>query len=61
MTKKEMQNQVVSLKEELLKLRFQAATGQLQHFHKIKETRREIARLLTKLNMETFSKESKDE
>ncbi len=52
MERKEIKNQVAALKDELLKLRFQAAVGKLQHPHKIKAIKKQIARLLTQLNKE---------
>lgn len=48
---KELEDQVVNLKNELLKLRFQAATGQLQQLHKLRATKKEIAKTLTKINL----------
>lgn len=36
-------------KEELFRLRFQAASGQLEKPHRIRELKRDIARLLTVL------------
>ena len=50
MTKNEINIKVDKLKNELFSLRFKAASGQLEQPHKIKETKREIARLLTKFN-----------
>ena len=50
MERKEILNQVATLKDELLKLRFQAAVGQLQHPHKMKAVKKQIAKLLTQLN-----------
>ena len=50
MERKEILSQVATLKDELLKLRFQAAVGQLQHPHKMKAVKKQIAKLLTQLN-----------
>ncbi len=50
MDNKEILNQVAQLKDELLKLRFQAAVGQLEQPHKIKAVKKQIAKLFTKLN-----------
>lgn len=36
-------------REELMKLRFQTATGELTDFNRLRETRRTIARLITVL------------
>ncbi len=45
-------------KEELLQLRFQHATGQLEKTHRIKEVRRNLARVLTFMgNKETAKTE----
>jgi len=43
----EIQGKVVNLKEELLNLRFQHGTGQLENPQKIKQTRRVLARMKT--------------
>lgn len=43
----DLQNLVEELKAELFALRFQSATGQLEKPHRIKEIRREVARILT--------------
>ena len=45
-------------KEELFNLRFQAATGQLDNTSRIKETRRDIARICTVMKELEFSEES---
>ena len=45
----ELENKVVSLKEELFNLRFQMATGQLENPMKIKEIRKDIAKTKTVL------------
>lgn len=36
--------------EELMKLRFRAASGQLEHGHRLRETRRNLARIQTMIN-----------
>ncbi len=46
----EIEKLVREKKRELMDLRFQASVGQLAQNHKIRETRRLIARLLTVLN-----------
>lgn len=45
----DLQNLVEELKAELFALRFQSATGQLEKPHRIKEIKREVARILTYL------------
>lgn len=46
---KELNDQVVALKEELFNLRFQSATGQLQNSARLREVRKDIARIYTVL------------
>jgi large subunit ribosomal protein L29 len=43
----EMQRKVDDLREELFNLRFQHGTGQLENPQKMKQTKRDIARLKT--------------
>ena len=43
----ELQNQLVAAKKELFNLRFQNATNQLDNTSRIKEVRRNIARIQT--------------
>jgi len=50
MTPEEIREQVREKKRELMDLRFQASIGQLAQNHRIRETKRSIARLLTVLN-----------
>ncbi len=45
----DLQNKVYELKQELLTLRFQQATGQLDNGKKITEVRKTIARIYTVL------------
>ncbi|HYH04829.1 MAG TPA: 50S ribosomal protein L29 [Bacillota bacterium] len=47
MTADELQSKLTSLKEELFNLRFQVATGQLDNPMRIKDVRKNIARILT--------------
>jgi large subunit ribosomal protein L29 len=47
MTVEEMQRKVGDLKQELFNLRFQLEIGQLENRAKIRETKQDIARLLT--------------
>lgn len=46
----EIQARLNDAREELMKLRFQQATGELTDFTRLSQTRRMIARLLTALN-----------
>ena len=46
----ELANELVSAKKELFNLRFQNATNQLQHTARIREVRRNIARIQTALS-----------
>jgi large subunit ribosomal protein L29 len=47
MTKQELAEQLVSIKEELFNLRFQQATGQLENPMRIKEIKKDYARVKT--------------
>ena len=47
MNKTELENKVGELKAELINLRFQLATGQLQNTTVIASTKRDIARCMT--------------
>ncbi|MEW6173235.1 MAG: 50S ribosomal protein L29 [Bacillota bacterium] len=47
MTDEELVRKISDSKDELFRLRFQLATGQLDNMMKIKEVRRRIARLKT--------------
>jgi len=49
LNEKELEEKVKELKEELFNLRFQQATGQLDNVMRIKEVRRNIARVKTVL------------
>jgi len=46
----EIQARLNDAREELMKLRFQQATGELTDFTRLRQTRQLIARLLTALN-----------
>lgn len=46
----ELQKNLVDLEEQLFKLRFQKSTGQLENPIKIREVRKDIARVLTIMN-----------
>ena len=47
MSPDQMEDAVLSLKKERFNLRFQRATGQLENTSRLKETRRDIARIKT--------------
>ena len=46
----ELSKQLSDLEEQLFKLRFQKSTGQIENPIKIREVRRDIARVLTVIN-----------
>ncbi len=46
----ELQRMLSDLEDQLFKLRFQKSTGQIENPVKIREVRRDIARVLTVLN-----------
>lgn len=50
MSADEILTELDSAREELMKLRFQTATGELTDFNRLRVTRRNIARLITILN-----------
>ena len=50
LTKEALQSQLSDLKKEAMNQRFQHAAGQLPKTHVVRKTRREIARVKTKLN-----------
>ncbi len=50
LTREASQSKLVDLKKEQMNQRFQLAAGQLQKTHVVRKTRREIARVKTKLN-----------
>ncbi|MFT3875597.1 MAG: 50S ribosomal protein L29 [Propioniciclava sp.] len=47
LSREELDKKVVELKEELFTLRFQAATGQLESHGRLREVRKDIARVYT--------------
>lgn len=49
MSTDEILTELDNVREELMKLRFQTATGELTDFNRIRVTRRNIARLVTLL------------
>ena len=50
LTKVALESKLVDLKKEQMNLRFQHEAGQLPKTHVMRKTRREIARVKTKLN-----------
>ena len=51
LTTEALQSRLVDLKKEQMNQRFQLAAGQLPKTHVLRKTRREIARVKTKLNV----------
>ena len=47
MTKDQVQDEILKLKKEQFNLRFQKATGQLENTARVREVRRDIARMMT--------------
>lgn len=59
LTTKEINEKIVSAKEELFNLRFQQATGSLEKPSRIRELRHEVARLKTVLRERELNGENK--
>ena len=59
LTTKEINEKIVSAKEELFNLRFQQATGSLEKPSRIEELRHEVARCKTVLRERELSGENK--
>ncbi|MDG5495614.1 MULTISPECIES: 50S ribosomal protein L29 [Azospirillaceae] len=51
----ELNDQLLSLKKEQFNLRFQKASGQLENTARVREVRRDIARIKTILGQQTAS------
>jgi len=49
LSRKDLESQVLGLKQELFGLRFQSATGQLENTCRLREVRHDIARIYTVL------------
>jgi large subunit ribosomal protein L29 len=49
-SKDQLQSQLVTLKKEAFNLRFQKASGQLENTARVRQVRRDIARIQTLLN-----------
>ena len=58
MSHEEMGRKLIDLKEELFNLRFQHEIGQLENSNKLKQTKRDIARIKTVLKNVTGSQSS---
>lgn len=58
MTEQELNNEVLKLKQELFNLRFQHVTGQLENPIKMRDVKRDIARLKTILREKELKKEA---
>ena len=52
LSREEIQGRLDETKEELFNLRFQNATGQLDNYKRIKELRRDVARIKTILRQQ---------
>ena len=59
MSVEELENEVPSLSEQLFKLRFQKATGQLDNVTKFREVRKDLARVRTILTERAKSNDSR--
>lgn len=53
----DLNNELLKLRKDQLKLRMQQSTGQLGQSHLIRETRRDVARVKTLLNEKAGNKE----
>ena len=60
LSSEEMQRKLTELKHELFNLRFQHEVGQLENPSKVKQTKRDIARLKTVLNQMALGAEETD-
>jgi large subunit ribosomal protein L29 len=60
LTSEEMQQKLTELKHELFNLRFQHEIGQLENPSKMKQTKRDIARIRTVLNEMALSAKETD-
>ncbi len=57
----EMQSKVDDLREELFNLRFQHGTGQLENSQKLKQTKRDLARLKTIMREVELNQDTREE
>ncbi len=60
MTVEELRQKEQDLRKELFNLRFQKVTGEIQNPNRIKEVKRDIARVLTIIRQKQTQKESQD-
>ncbi|MGB9553072.1 MAG: 50S ribosomal protein L29 [bacterium] len=60
-TLEELRGKLADLKSELFNLRFQLSTGQLRNPMRIKEVRKDIARILTVIRQKELEQEDKNE
>ena len=56
MTKDQVQDEILKLKKEQFNLRFQRATGQIENTARIRQIRRDIARLKTVQSQQAAAK-----
>jgi large subunit ribosomal protein L29 len=56
MTKDQVQDEILKLKKEQFNLRFQRATGQIENTARIRQIRRDIARLKTVATQQAAAK-----
>jgi large subunit ribosomal protein L29 len=61
MTADQLNDQLLSLKKEQFNLRFQRATGQLENTARVRQVRRDIARVKTVLNQSKSAKTAASE
>ena len=61
LSREEMQRKVDDLREELFNLNFQHETGQLENSQKLKQTRRDVARIKTIMREVTLKQETEKE
>ena len=55
---KKNQDEIINLKKNLLNLRFQKFSGQLEKTSQIKDTKKKIAQLMTKISNNTGEKDA---
>jgi len=61
LSREEMQRKVDDLREELFNLNFQHETGQLENSQKLKQTKRDIARIRTIMREVTLKQKTEKE
>lgn len=61
LSREEMQRKVDDLREELFNLNFQHETGQLENSQKLKQTKRDVARIKTIMREVTLKQETEKE